>query len=162
VPAGELPDEPGVDGTEEHLALFGPLAQVGYLVEQPAHLGAGEVRGQRQPAGPAEPVRPGVAGQFADDAVGTGVLPHDRRVHRFPGRGVPQQRGLALVGDADRGEVGPGQPGLVQRAAGDRLDVVPDLGRVVLDPTRPGIDLVVLALVERDDPALGVEDDATA
>src|SRR5207248_7705622 len=159
-PAGELPDEPGVDGTEEDLALLRALPQAGQLVQQPTDLGSGEVGREWQPGRGAEPVGSRVAGQFPDDAVGAGVLPHDRRVYRLPGRFVPQQRGLALVGDAHRGQVGAGQAGLVERAAGDCSAVVPDLGRVVVDPAGAGVALAVLALVERGDPAVGVEDDA--
>ena len=41
--AGELPDEPGVDGAEGQLAGLGPGAGAGDVVEQPGDLGAGEV-----------------------------------------------------------------------------------------------------------------------
>ena len=47
-----------------------------------------------------------VALERAGDAVGAGVLPDDRVVVRPPGVAVPHHRRLALVGDAERGEVG--------------------------------------------------------
>ena len=52
---------------------------------------------------------PAVAGQLGDELVGAGVLPDDGVVHRLAGAAVPQHGGLALVGDADRGQVGRGR-----------------------------------------------------
>ena len=46
-----------------------------------------------------------VALEGGGDAVGAGVLPHDGVVQRTSGASVPHDRGLALVGDADGGEV---------------------------------------------------------
>ncbi len=160
MPPGQPPDQPGVDGAEEHLALLRPQPEVGHLVEQPTDLRSREVGRQRQPARRPEPVRALVTGQLPDDPVGTGVLPHDRRVHRLARTGVPEHRRLALVGDPDRGQVGPGQARLVERRPGNRLDVVPDLRGVVLHPARTRVDLPVLAMVLRDDPAVDIEDDA--
>ena len=44
--------------------------------------------------------------QRAGDAVGAGVLPDDRVVVGPAGLAVPDHRGLALIGDAERGQVG--------------------------------------------------------
>jgi hypothetical protein len=72
---------------------------------------------------------------------------------------VPHDRGLALVGDADGGEVAEVEVGLGQRLPDDEPGVVADLLRVVLDP--PGLreDLLVLLLPDRDDRAGVIEDD---
>jgi glycerol kinase len=48
---------------------------------------------------------------------------------------------------AERGEVGRGQPGLVDGGLHDRAAALPDLDRVVLDPAGLRHDLVVLELV---------------
>ena len=48
--AGEVPDQPGLHGAEEHLAALRPLPQARGGVEHPADPRAGEVGGQRQPA----------------------------------------------------------------------------------------------------------------
>ena len=64
---------------------------------------------------------------------GAAVLPDDRLVARHAGARIPQHDGLALIGDADRGD------GLIERGRelGERAENrLPDLFSVVLDPTR--------------------------
>ena len=46
--AGQLPDQPAVDGAEQQLAGFGALLRAGHAVQQPADLGAREVRVDQQ------------------------------------------------------------------------------------------------------------------
>jgi len=48
---------------------------------------------------------------------------------------------------------------LGQHPADDEADVVPDLVRVVLDPAGAREDLLVLLLVDGDDPSVVVEQD---
>src|SRR5690606_1454699 len=62
--------------------------------------------------------------------------------------------------EAARGEVTGGDLGPVQRVGDARLDVEPDLGRIVLHPARAGIELLVLPLVHRHHPGLLIEDHA--
>ena len=69
-------------------------------------------------------------------------------------------RRLALVGDAQRHEVGRLQRRLVEGALHDLLDVAPDLLGVVLDPARAREDLLVLLLGDGDDAGRAVEDHA--
>ena len=57
--------------------------------------------------------------QFGADVGGAAVLPDDGAVHGLPRGAVPHHRGLALVGDADRGDVFCLQAGLFQRLAAD-------------------------------------------
>ncbi len=107
--AGQVPDDPGVHGAEEDLAAFGArAAQALDVVEQPAGLRAGEAGRQRQARLAAEAVLADALRRAPAQAVGAGVLPDDRVVDRLTGVPVPQQRGLALVGDADRLDVGGG------------------------------------------------------
>ena len=47
--AGELPDEPGVDGAEGEFAALGARPRAGHVVEQPGELGAGEIGVEHQP-----------------------------------------------------------------------------------------------------------------
>ncbi len=66
---------------------------------------------------------------------------------------IPEQRRLALIRDADRGEVAGVQTLARERAADHVLRVAPDLERVVLDPAGLRVDLRVLLLRARDDRA---------
>ena len=59
---------------------------------------------------------------------------------------VPGHDGLALVGDADPGQVRAVDAGVVERLAGHRARHVPDLARVVLDPARAREVLLELAV----------------
>ena len=94
------------------------------------------------------------------DPVGAGVLPDDRVVVRPAGALVPHQRGLALVGDSQRRQVGGGQIRRVQRRHDHRRGAFPDLDGIVLDPARLRQDLFVLELVTPDLGAVVVEDHA--
>ena len=66
----------------------------------------------------AQAVVAAVLGEFLDERIDPGVLPDEGVVQRLAGAPVPDQRRLALVGDADGGEVAgrqallvPGPPG---------------------------------------------------
>src|SRR4029077_13665758 len=63
------------------------------------------------------------------------VLPHDRGGDRLQRLTVPEDERLALVGDPDRADVGVVRARGLQRLLRARLHRLPDLGRVVLDPT---------------------------
>ena len=75
----------------------------------------------------AETVLPTSGGELGADVVGPRVLPHDRVGHGLAGHPVPQNGGLALVGDPHGGEVGRGEPGLGERRLDDFYSVDPDL-----------------------------------
>ena len=87
------------------------------------------------------------------------ILPDDRVVDGLAGGPVPHQRGLALVGDADGGDVRRRQAGLGERLARGGELRREDLLRIVLHPAGLRIDLAELALRHRDDAASSVEDD---
>ncbi len=70
------------------------------------------------------------------DVGGAAVLPDDGAVHGLAGGAVPHHGGLALVGDADRGDVLRGKPRLLQRVAADHDGRGPDVLGLVLDPAR--------------------------
>src|SRR3569832_1523808 len=88
------------------------------------------------------------------------VLPHDGVMDRLAGLALPQQRGLALVRDAQRADVRGLQAGLGQRRACRGELAAPDLQRVMLDPARLRIDLRQFLLGQRDDAAALIKDDA--
>ena len=58
--------------------------------------------------------------QLRADVGGAAVLPDDGAVHGLPGGAVPDHGGLALVGDADRGDVLCAEARLLQRLAAGR------------------------------------------
>ena len=110
---------------EQQVAGLGLGARAVDVVEDPLDLRPGEVGRQRQAGLGAEAVLAAVLGELVDDHVGPRVLPDDRVVDGLAGVLVPDDRGLALVGDADGGEVRGGDAGLVERAADHFLACAP-------------------------------------
>ena len=72
---------------------------------------------------------------------------------------IPNDRGLALVGDPDGRDVGRAQFAVRQRFAHDCLRTAPDFLGVVLHPARLRIDLLVLLLGGGNDSPVPVEHD---
>ena len=103
--AGEPPDQEGVDGAEGEMAGLGERARALHVVEQPGDLGGREI-GVEQQAGLGRDHRlvPGAL-QRAAHVGGAPVLPDDGAVDRLARAPVPDDAGLALVGDADGGDV---------------------------------------------------------
>ena len=156
--AGEVPQQPGVDGAEDGLAAFGVGAQAVEVVEHALQLAAGEVGGQGQARLVPDHLAAAVPVQAGGDPVGPGVLPDDGVPVRPPGAPVPRQRGFPLVGQAQGDQVGGAQAGCVQALFDDGAGPLPDLGGVVLHPAGPGHDLRVLQLVPGHFGAGMVED----
>ncbi len=154
---GEVPQQPRVDGAEEQLPGLGARAGALDVVEDPARLGPGEVRRERQPGHVLEAFDAAVAGELVADRLRAGVLPDDGVVDRLAGRPVPHDGRLALVGDADSRDVGGVEVGLAECPTDDGAGVLPDLHGVVLDPARAREDLPVLELVDGHDAAPSVE-----
>src|SRR6476620_3631110 len=91
---------------------------------------------------------------------GPPVLPHDRLVDSLTRLPVPDQRGLALVGDTYRGAVGR-LGGCLGECALDRVDRgAPQIFRLMLDPARGREMLWEFLLCNSGDRKVGPEQDA--
>ncbi len=120
-PAGEPPDEEGVDGAEGELALPRPSRRAPFTWSRSQRSFVAEKYGSRtrpvfsrtRGSCPSALSRGTVVG-------GAPVLPDDGVVERAPGAPVPQPRRLALVGDADRGDVAAAEPRLAERTLDGR------------------------------------------
>ena len=135
-PAAEPPRHPAVHGTERELAGLGAFAHAGHVVQQPADLGAAEVRVEQQPRLAPDHRLGAGAPELLAVVRGAPVLPHDGRRHRLRGRPVPDDGRLALVGDADAGHVGGPLAGLLQSAPGRGQLGLPERLGVLFDPSR--------------------------
>ena len=158
--AGQHPDQPGVDGAEGKLAALGRGARAGHVVEQPGELGAGEVGVEDQPGLLAEAAARGRA-RFSASHAGavrrscqTMALASGSPVLRFQ-----TQRRLALVGDADRGDVAGGRRRPAASASRAVASCDSQISRGSCS-TQPGFgkDLPELALRHGDDGSVGGED----
>ena len=132
--AGQFPDQPGLHRAEQQLAGLGLLPRAGDVVQDPFQLGGRKVgvddKARLLPEGF------GVAAGLQLVAVGAGApaLPDDGVVDRLAGVPVPDDGGLALVGDADGGDVGGRRADLVHGRQGHPQLGGPDLVGVVLHP----------------------------
>ena len=158
-PVAELPQQPAVDGAERQFARLRPAPRIGHVVEDPAQLGTCQVGVEHQTRPALEQLFVARRAQFVAQARGSPVLPHDGVVHRLPGTPIPHHRGLALVGDADGGDVAPRQTGVRDRLGGDADLRRPDLVGVVFDPARLREDLPELLLRDGFDLPCVIEHD---
>src|SRR6478609_3567580 len=78
---------------------------------------------------------------------------------RLTGFAIPHERRLPLIRDSDRRDVCCFQPCLRQRLAGGSQLRLPDLIRIVLDPTRLRKDLSKLLLRDRTNRPVVIEND---
>ncbi len=157
--AGQPPQQEAVDRAEGEPPLPGRGARAGDVIEQPGDLGGGEIRIEQQPGLVADGRRFARRPQRGAVLRGAAVLPDDGVVDRPAGRALPDDRGLALVGDADGGHILGREPGLGHGVAHRRDDARPDLLRIVLDPAGLRIDLPQLLLGARDRRERAIEHD---
>jgi hypothetical protein len=150
---GELVDQPAVDRPASEPAGLGRVARAGHMIENPGDLGGAEIRIEPQAGLEADQRFAPLSTELVADAGGAAVLPDDRRVNRHAGRAIPDDHGLALVGDADRRHVGRLELGGSQRFLGHGQLRRPDLLRIVLDPTGLGKRLAKLPLGQGHDVA---------
>jgi hypothetical protein len=156
--AGELPQEPGVDGTEADLAAAGAFREPRHVPEQPGELRGGEVRVEDESGlAPDRPLEASGSQASAQIRRAT-ILPDDRPVHRTARVAVPHDGRLTLVRDAERRDLGAAHPGAPARAAQDPARDPPDLLGVVLDPPRLRIVLRELAVGASHHAAAAIED----
>ena len=159
VPGGQVPCKEAVDGAEAQLAVGGALAGAGNGIQHPLQLGAGEVSVGHQTGLVAQQVSQTVVLQALDQRRGAAALPDDG-VAQWPARGaLPQQRGFALVGDADGGDVGDVDVGLFHGQL-QRVDLaVQNVLRAMLDPAGLGVDLRELDAMGSDEIGVLIEHD---
>jgi len=157
---GEVPDQPGIDGPKEGIAALGIGAQPRHMVQQPLDLGPGKVDRDQEPGPLANQILQPIALQLLADLLGAHALPHDGIVVRAARVAIPDHRGLALIGDAQRHQVPRAHLCLCQRSFHGLLDGVPDLQRVMLDPAWLWQDLFMLLVRAAEIQALVIEQHA--
>src|SRR6185369_11558647 len=103
--AGELPNEVAVDVAESKFAGFGEFTGAANVVEYPTDFEAAEVSGERKTGLVSEAVLTSVCSEGCDVRFNACVLPHDGVVNRMARLAIPDNRGFALIRDADRSKV---------------------------------------------------------
>ena len=159
--ARELPDQPGIDRTEDELALLCSLLCTLDMVEDPADLRAGEIRIDRQARLVANLIHESLGLECRGDRCRLAGLPDDGVVDRTARLLVPDHGRLALVRDADAGDVARDETGLLESFLHDSDHRAPDFLSVMLDPARFREVLRELFLRDTDNLGVAVEDDGT-
>ncbi len=157
--ARQVPDEKGVNVAEDRVAGLGQLAHAFYIFENPSDFQAAEIRCKRQPGLGTKTVLPAGSRQFADVVRDPRVLPDKSVGKRLAGFAVPNNGSLPLVGDTNRGQVLRLELAIRHRFRHHFARALPDFFRVVLNPSRFGINLLVFFLGDRDDAARAVKHD---
>jgi len=132
-PAGQAPDQPGIDCPGEDFPPLRPLPGARRF-QDPGDLGGGEIGIDQQAGDLGDPgLGPALPQPFAHVG-GTPVLPDDSGVDRPSTRLLPQDHRLALVGDPDPGDVGQFATGLGNGFGQDLDGAAEYLLRVVFHP----------------------------
>ena len=149
--------EPGVHGAHAQAAVFRQRPGLGHFLQNPGHLGGGEIGRKRNARAVADHVPDARFLQAPADAGGPGALPDNGRTYRLSGFGVPGHRGFPLVGYAHAGHVGGGYAGLIQRHGNDAEQVGEDFLRVMGYPALVIDQLTVGQVGPAQKTARGVE-----
>src|ERR1035441_3911702 len=128
------------------------------MIQQPAHLAARKISVNDQAGFALDQVLMAGPLQLIAEAGGAPVLPHDGVMDRFAGGAVPQNRGLALVGDANGRKIARLDSAPGQCRAGDFKLAGPDLAGVMLHPPGEGENLLKLLLRGSADGASMLKD----
>ena len=133
--ARERPDHPGIDGAQTQLTRRLGLGSRGNFRENPGHLARRIVGREYQTRRVAHQVGHTLAcGQLVAQLAGAGALPHHGVAQRIARRAVPGNGGLALVGDADAGDVGRVDPSLLHHGTRHGQHIGGNLGRIMAHP----------------------------
>ena len=102
---GQVPDQPGIDrpertGHRSRRVPWNPRHCPGSI-----DFGSRKIGCQRQPDLGSEAVLTAFLSKGVADCIGAGILPDDSVVNWLPAVPVPNQGGLALVGDPDGGDM---------------------------------------------------------
>ncbi len=154
LPAGKVPDEPAIDGSERQLAGLSPLPRPGDIFQDPRDLRTRKV-GIDQQAGFLtdrlfRPIRFHLVASFR----GSAILPDNCVVDRLARLPVPDNRGLPLIGDANSRQVASADASLTENLDHRTHLRGKNVEGVMLDPSALGVNLLELPRSLGDDVAV--------
>ena len=154
LPAGQPPQQEGIDGADGQIAGFGFLSCAGDVLHQPGDLAGGEIRIEQKAGYLLHQRAMARLFQLLAECRTPAILPDDGIVQRLARCPVPQHGRLALIGDADGGDIG----NLGQHLAADGQRGAPDLLGIVFDPAIGREDLRQFLLCDGQNMSVLVED----
>ena len=136
MPADEVSQQPAIDGAKGQFSGLGAAAGTGYGVEDSAQFAAGQIGIQQQAGLLPDGIFLPIGAQLRAQVRSAPVLPDDGVVDRSARGVLPDDGGPARVADADTGNQG----GIITRPSKHlQRDIalrVPDVYRVMFDPSR--------------------------
>ena len=153
---GEAGNEKGVHRAETQLVRLRTPARVAG-VEHSRELSGGEVGVNHQSRGGADLGLHAVGDDAATVVGSAAILPDDGGAHRRAAFGLPQQRGLALIGDADGVDAARIDAGICNRPTAGGEGGLPDGFRVLLYPAWLWIRSVQAMLGTADGTTMPIE-----
>src|SRR5688500_15787293 len=101
----KFPDEPGIDRSKSEISSFSFFARARNVFQQPAELAPGEIGIDHQTRFLPDEGFESIQFEPVAKRSRAPVLPHDRIGDWLARLSIPDHRSLALVGDADAGDV---------------------------------------------------------
>src|SRR6218665_394643 len=144
--AGQIPEQPGVHGAREKFTALSSHASSWNRIKYPRDLGRRKVGGKGESGLWGEPGATAPRRKPVNLWLGTGVLPHDCVGDRGAGVSIPDDGGLALVCDTDRGDLGGRGTRSAEYVKHCRCDTVPHLEGVMFNPAGLRKNLFVFTL----------------
>src|ERR1700719_4100733 len=118
-PAGKIPNQEGVDISEEESAGRGLRAGVRDIFQDPPQLQPAKIGAQRQPGLRTKAVLPALLSKLRYLIPDPRVLPDNCIRNRPSGFPLPHNRGFTLIGDANCRQISGLQSALLQSFADD-------------------------------------------
>src|SRR5579862_3907858 len=151
VAAGEVPDEVGVNVAEEQVACLGDLPRARNVFENPADFQTAKIGRERQTGFAAESVLSSRLSEFSDIIGDARILPRKRIRDWLAGFSIPNEGGLALIGNSNRGKVSRPEAGFRHRLSDYGARVLPDFHGIMFDPSGLRVNLFMFSLRDGQD-----------
>ena len=150
---GQLPQQPGIHGSEQQLPFFRTRLSTLHMIQYPANLTGREIRIQKQTGFFANhPLQPLLLQLLAIGVRLTG-LPDDDEIYRLTALLIPDNCRLSLIGDADGSHLGIPYTGFGQHLKHHTDGTCPYIVCVLFHPARMRIIIFQLLLRYSDDVA---------
>ena len=107
--AGEIPNEPGIDGAKGEFSAFGFGLGIGNVVENPLQLCSRKIGVNNEAGLATNRSRQASRSQLIARFRGAAILPDNRIADRFAGGAIPNNGCLALIGDSNGRDVAGGE-----------------------------------------------------
>ena len=138
---GQLPDEPRIHCSKEKISRLGTLTSARHVIQDPLDLGTRKIRIKTQAGAASDQLCVTRGLQLLADRRGTTTLPDDGVAYGSSRMAIPHNGCLALVGHADGGNFVRVDAGAGDAFGQSGILVSIDGHRIMLDPSRLGIDL---------------------